>query len=305
MFWGWHAPSVWGGSCHPSTWHELVRPQPPDPVRVHGAGSWGACALNNSHSGEAKRNFQEERAPRAPPPPGATGLHALTLAAGATAAGAAASAGARHKGRLCSRSPGCLPRAILLAPGRLPAPAAHTRAFHEGSGDDLLPGGRGRGRRMEPRHAGPGTQPLVRARYRRAPRVSEAEGLAGGSPLLRQAWGRVGPPALSAPCLPPCCPVCGALGMHSLPGHPAASELPPSLGGWGTLVPCGAAADGSSPRGWRWGDRGSKRRVLGKGCTRSVGRRHWHNPPLVELLAWRRLRRCCWQRAAGGGAALP
>lgn len=33
----------------------------------------GTCTPNNSRSGEAKRNFQEERAPRASAPPGAAG----------------------------------------------------------------------------------------------------------------------------------------------------------------------------------------------------------------------------------------
>lgn len=159
---------------------------------------------------------------------------ALMLAAGATAAGAAASAGARHKGRLCSRSPGCLPRAILLAPGRLPAPAAHTRAFHEGSGDDLLPGGRGRGGRMEPRRAGPGAQPLICAGCRKAPHTRVRPRVWGGSQVSSVGHGaeRVPLCAPSAPCLPPHCPIYRALGMCSLPGRPAASQLPPSVTQW-------------------------------------------------------------------------
>lgn len=48
-----------------------LSPQP----RAHPGGR-GACAPNNSHSGEAKRNFQEERAPQAPASPGATLLRA-------------------------------------------------------------------------------------------------------------------------------------------------------------------------------------------------------------------------------------
>lgn len=173
--------------------------------------SWGFCAPNKSRSGEAKRNFQEERAPQAPAPTGATVLRGLWLAAGATTAGVAASAGARHKGRLCSRSSGCLPRAILLAPGRLPAPAAHTWAFHEESGDDLLPGGRGRGGRMEPQHAG--ARPLVRARCRGAPHILARPRVCPGGRLSQRDVGQEGS----------LCTICEVLRTHFISGRPAMS----------------------------------------------------------------------------------
>lgn len=229
--------------------------------------------------------------------------HALMLAAGATAAGAAASAGARHKGRLCSRSPGCLPRAILLAPGRLPAPAAHTRAFHEGSGDDLLPGGRGRGGRMEPRRAGPGAQPFTRAGCHKAPCTRVRP---------RVWWGRhvssVGrgaewvplPPLhhacpLTAPSTGPwgCAPSLGIL-LHLSSHHLW-------LSGQRTHVPGCAAADASS-LGWRGA--GAAKEGAGAGVHLQHGAPALAQSPLVKLLAWRRPWRCCRQWAAGGGALL-
>lgn len=109
-------------------------------------------------------------------------------AAGATAAGVAASAGARHKGRLCSRSSGCLPRAILLAPGRLPAPAAHTWAFHEGSGDDLLPGGRGRAGGWSPSMPAPGPLCVLAAAGPRT--CKQGRGSAQGIVSPNGAWGK-------------------------------------------------------------------------------------------------------------------
>lgn len=188
------APSVTRGSHGPGTWHELAWPQPPTPSTYRGLGS--LCPKQQPFRG-GQEKLPGGKSPPGSGPPRSHPAACTTLAAGATTAGAAASAGARHKGRLCSRSPGCLPRAILLAPGRLPAPAAHTRAFHEGSGDDLLPGGRGRGGRTEPQHAS--AQLLV---LQGPTRVSEAEGLAGGhlSPHRHRAeW----IPLLLLPCAGP------------------------------------------------------------------------------------------------------
>lgn len=143
---------------------------------------------------------------------------ALTLAAGATTAGAAVSAGARHKGLLCSHSPGCLPRAILLAPGRLPAPAVHTWAFHEGNGDDLLPGGRGRGGRMEPQRAGPGAP---------SPSCMLA---AMGPHTRKQGRGSGQGDHLSSV-------GCGAKRVPLPHLHPASLLTAPSTGPWGVLPP--------------------------------------------------------------------
>lgn len=228
----------------------LARPQSLSILTPCADGVLGAGSLRPK-----QRPFRrgQEKLPggKSPPgsgPPRSHRPRALMLAAGATAAGTAASAGARHKGRLCSRSPGCLPRAILLAPGRLPAPAAHTRAFHEGSRDDLLPGGRGRGGRMEPPAPSPScvltaAGPRTRAR----PWVQLGAGKQQISPLLGRVWGRAGPPAPSAPC-----PPLGTPSLVTLPcrgSHTAARCLR------GTRAPCGAAADGSSP-GSKGGRRG-------------------------------------------------
>jgi len=82
----------------------------------------------------------------------------------------------------------------------------------------------------------------------------------------------------------PHCPVCGALGTCSLPGHRAASQLPPSAA-WqlgGTQAPCGATADGSSP--WGRGGQGQERRVLAQGCT-PCGTPARAQSPLVEAAA--------------------
>lgn len=62
--WGWRAPAACSHGPNPSASRPHVQ-----------TGCWerGACAPNNGRSGEAKRNFQEERAPQALAPPGATG----------------------------------------------------------------------------------------------------------------------------------------------------------------------------------------------------------------------------------------
>lgn len=165
-----------GGYSHIAPVAPLSQPQHPDAMQVRGAESW------DLHPKQQPFRRGQEKLPGGKSPPGSGPPRSrwpCTLAAGATAAGPAASAGARHKGRLCSRSPGCLPRAILLAPGRLPEPAAHTWAFHDGSGDDLLPGGRGRGGRMEP------LCPAPRACCcRGALHVSGAVGLAGHGQIV-------------------------------------------------------------------------------------------------------------------------
>lgn len=204
---------------------------------------------------------------------------ALTLAAGATTAGAAASAGARHKGRLCSRSPGCLPRAILLAPGRLPVPAVHTRAFHEGSGDDLLPGGRGRREDGAPACRRPA--PRARLLLRGPARVSEGLARGSTSPLL--GMGQSGFPCpictMPVPLLPhlqdPEDTLTHSLGtLLHLSSHSLCLNIQKSH------VPLGAPVDGSSSQSWeeqRW-----QKRVLGQRCNHSTGCWGWHNPPLLS-----------------------
>lgn len=171
-------PSAEGSGAAQSRW--VLSHGSCGPARSASASRRHACRVlraGDLHPKQQPFRRCQEKLPRGKSPLGSAPPKSCwprTLAAGATAAGPAASAGARHKGRLCSRSPGCLPRAILLAPGRLPAPAVHTWAFHDGSGDDLLPGGRGRGGRMEPLRPAPHA-----CRCCGAPHTSGAVSLAG------------------------------------------------------------------------------------------------------------------------------
>lgn len=274
------------GLYHPGKWHELTQPQPPDPCTYGVQGAGEPAPQTTAVQGRPRETSRRKEPPGLWPPQ-------------------------EPPCRVHSRWPQVPPqreRRRALGPGTrgccVPtAPAAFQEQYCWHQADSLrrqrIHGPFMRGTGMiyclgEGAGAG-GWSPSVLAPARPAPRacslpwgpthVSKAEGLARGITSPQLGVGQSGSPCPI--CTLPACslPHLRGPGMCSLPGHPL------WLGGQGACVPCGATADRSSPQGW--GGKGQQRRVLWQGCTRRVGCRRWHNPPLFS----------CWRGGGCGGAA--
>lgn len=275
--WGWRAPAVCSHGPNPSA----SRPH------AH-SGCWerGACAPNNGRSGEAKRNFQEERAPRAPAPPGATGRarscwpqvrpqqeRRRALGPG-TRGGCVPAAPAAFQEQYCWHQAGSLRRQRIHGPFMRGAGMIY--CLEEGAGvggwSPLCPAPRACSLPRGPAHERGHGSGSVQANSKH--RLSLVGFGAERVPLPRLHRAHLWAPPPRSPC------------------RVGAPTLQQGARGGGH-VPLAVLRLTGAARGAKGG--------AGAGLPPWHGEPALAQSPLVELLAWRRPWRCCRRRAAGGG----